>query len=154
MTTTNTSALIPPASWVDLRDTVPEIRDELVDLWAKVRDAPDLRDLVERLGGLIEVAVAAGIMDYAFPVDVAAPVFYPDGWSSVAAGRWEQNVGPFEASVAAQTGGYWPWRWNLWRRNDAGDLVLVDHGTAHTLNDAQLRADRRAQRDRNWRAQP
>lgn len=152
---TTTESTIPPPCWTDLRDTVPEIRDELVDLWAKVENDTDLRWLVERLGGLIESAVAAGVMRYYDDEDEAtAAVFYPQGWSAVAPGRWEQEVGSFEAGVAAQTDGSWPWRWNLWRRNTAGDLVLVDHGTAHTLADAQGQADRRAQRDRNWKGRP
>lgn len=154
MTTTETTT--PPPCWTDLRGTAPEIRDELVDLWAKVEHDTDLRWLVERLGGLIESAIASEVMDTSEGLDVeaSAAVFYPQGWSAVAPGRWEQEVEAFEAAVTAQTGGFWPWRWELWRRNTAGDLVLVDHGTAHTLNDAQTQADRRAQRDRNWRPQP
>ena len=151
----------PPPRWADLRDTAPEIADDLVDLWARVEQSTDLRRLVEHLGALIESTLAElapwrdedlGVDVH--PADAAEPVFDVDDWRTVAPGRWENDNDEFEASIDVSTTGYWSWRWQLWHRNTAGELVLVDHGTSQTLADAQRQTDTRAQRDRNWRSHP
>lgn len=163
----------PRPRWTVLRDTAPDILDDLTDAWARIESLTlitdhgdghlsELRWTIEHLGTLIEDHLAACSADYCIGIGLdpePGPVFQPGDWHTPAPGRWEAAAAlddpdtgrpAFEATIEPNTG-YLMWLWTLYRASDAGDLEALAHGQSPTLDNAQHQADAMARR---WRDTP